>query len=138
MSTDISPLATVQQKIQDRIKAEFVSLIPEEMWTAMVDGVITDFTTDKPGRYNSDPIIKSPMKALINDEIGKLAKEAVMAELAKIAQPQWDERGQKIVSEAIKQMVSTNYNEMLASINQQMVEMAVMMAVNNLRNSLMR
>lgn len=139
MSTELSPLASVQQKIQDRIKGEFVSLIPDEMWEQMVRTVVHDFTTDKPNRYNHSQLPDpAPIKTMIKAEIEELVKGRIKVELDKAANSQWDAMAGRVVSEAVKELASTHFKTILESMQSYLVEAAVQAAVMSMRNSMMR
>lgn len=143
-TTDVAPLTTVQEKIKDKIKGEFVALIPDDMWEKMVASVVSDFTTDQPQRDyngrvdNSKPLIPSPMKAMIRAEIEALAKAKLKAEIDMLGAVTWDGYGRQVASEAVNKLIDDHFPALLASVQSGMVEMAVMQAVNHMRNSMMR
>lgn len=140
MSNEISPLASVQEKIQDKIKAEFVNLIPDEMWSSMVNSVIDDFTNDvKLDSYGRrDQQYVSPIKKMIRAEIDAMAQAAVKAELERLGAGHWDSMGRQVAGEAMKTLVAEHFNDILASVQSGMVNMAVFHAVNQMRQSMMR
>ena len=133
MSTEIAPLQAVQDQIKDRIKSEFVSLIPDEAWAAMVQSVIKDFTSPIKS-YNSNPDKPSPMAQLILDEVTAIAKTKVVAELNRLDQGAWDHFGQKTASEAVIKLVTEHMPTIMGSIQSSMANMLVMNAVAKIRN----
>jgi hypothetical protein len=144
MSTEIAPLASVQEQIKNKIKGEFANLIPDEMWAQMVQSVVAEFTADQPHRDyngrvdNSKPVTPSPMKKLIRDEIDAMAKAKLKAEIDKLGASTWDGYGKQVASQAVSKLIDDHFPELLASVQAGMVEMAVMQAVNHMRNSMMR
>lgn len=136
MSNEITPMQAVQDKIKTRIQDEFVSLIPDEMFANMVASVIKDFTTDKPATYHGHSPTPSPLKQMIKAEIETKAKEAILKELAKLDDGHWNSYGQRVAGDAIKKFIAENFNEMLRSIQGQMVDMSVMMALQKMREGI--
>lgn len=138
MAAELTPLQSIQDNIRDRIKAEFVNLIPDEAWTAMVQSVVTEFTTDTRDRYNSSLPHTSPMKAMIRGELEAIAKGHLKTELDRLAVGSWNASGQQIASEAIRTLIAEHFPAILASVQAGMVEMAVMTATNHMRNAMQR
>jgi len=44
MSTEITSMASLQDKVKERIKASFLDLIPPEMWEGLVQAQLHEFT----------------------------------------------------------------------------------------------
>lgn len=137
MTNDITPLQSIQNTIKDKIRAEFANLIPDDMWKGMVQSVVSEFITDKKDGY-SGRASESPIKAMIRQEIEKMAKAHLTAELDRLGTVSWNSYGQQVAAEAIKKMISEHFAEMLAAVQAGFVEVAVMQAVQNLRNSMSR
>jgi vacuolar-type H+-ATPase subunit E/Vma4 len=135
MTTDISPLTTVQEKIKGRIRSEFVDLIPDEMWAAMVQSVVNDFTREKVSPYDRNKTEPSPLAAMIRSEIEAICKEKIAEELRK-HQASWDGYGQRTVSEATAEMIRDHTPAMLAAMQAGMTQMMVQGAIQSLRNSI--
>jgi len=134
MGTEVAPLTAVQEKIKDRIKDEFVSLIPDEMWSQMVQAVIDDFTRGKADRYSSSTT-EAPMKRMIREAIEEMCREKIKAELAQHVTT-WDGYGRRTVAEATEKMIRERAPEMLAATQAGMTQMLVENAIQNLRNSM--
>jgi hypothetical protein len=73
MNTEVATMASIQEKVKERIQASFVDLIPQEMWEGMVQQHLKDFTTQV-------------LPKLVKDEAEKRARELLIAELGK---PGW-------------------------------------------------
>lgn len=98
MNTD-----TIKDKIRERIQKEFVELIPEEAWKALVAGEIKWFMEDTSsgGYRQSGP---SPLRDMIRTELTNRFKEDVKKELDSM-QGSWDPDGKMIAGEAVKELV---------------------------------
>lgn len=140
MANDLSPLQSVQDNIKEKIKAEFVNLIPDEMWSAMVKSVVGEFTTDPvESRYNGQHAShQSPLKQMIRSELEAMAKAHLKAELDRLGQVQWNGYGNVMASEAIKTMIAEHFQDILASVQSGFVQMAVRITVEQMRNSMQR
>lgn len=133
----IAPLSQVQENIRNKIKAEFVNLIPDEMWTAMVESVVEDFTTgdrDQWGNRRQEPEIKRLIRSAIEDEV----KTSIKAKMDELGASTWSSMGQRIMSEAMTKLIADHFDEVLASVNAGMVHLMINQAMNNLRHSIMR
>lgn len=135
MGTELEPLAKVQDQIRERIKAEFASLIPDEMWTQLVQSVVKDFTSDTPGQYGHRERNMSPVKKLIADAIEAEAKQHVAVALDTL-RPQWGGYGEEIVTTAVKKLVADNFEELLKSAQHGMVSFVVALAIQKLRDGM--
>jgi hypothetical protein len=135
MSSEVSALTTVQEKIKGRIRSEFVDLIPDEMWAAMVQSVVNEFTRDKVSPYDRHKTEPSPLAALIRSEIEAICKEKIAEELRK-HQATWDGYGQRTVNEATAQMIRDQTPILLAAMQAGMTQMMVQSAIQSLRNSI--
>ena len=76
MNTQVATMASVQEKVKERIQASFMDLIPPEMWEGMVDQHLREFTRDM-------------LPKLVKDEAEKRLREMLKAEFEK---PQWREQ----------------------------------------------
>lgn len=140
MANEVAPLQTVQENIKAKIKAEFVNLIPDEMWTAMVESVVNEFINDKTERnYGGDfKTTPSPLKQMIRAEIEALAKGILKAELDRLTAGAWNDFGQNVATEALKKLIAGSLPDIVAAMQAGMVEIAVTATVNHMRNSMNR
>lgn len=134
MGNDVAPLTAVQEKIKDRIKDEFVSLIPDEMWSQMVQAVVDDFTRGKTDRHSSSTT-EAPMKRMIREAIEEMCREKIKAELAQHVAT-WDGYGRRTVAEATEKMIREHASQMLAATQAGMTSALVDNAIQNLRQSM--
>ncbi|MDH7801292.1 MULTISPECIES: hypothetical protein [unclassified Rhizobium] len=134
----IAPLSQVQENIRNKIKAEFVNLIPDEMWSAMVASVVEDFTSNVEERYGRMEKRESPMKRMIREEIEAQVKASIKAKIDALGQSTWDGLGERIMSDAMNKLIAEHFETVLASVNAGMTSMMINAAINNLRQSMMR
>lgn len=127
MSTAVTTFEGIQNTIKDRIKGEFISLIPDEAWTGLVQGVIDDFTKSK---RLGDP---SPLQQLITDEIKVIAKQSIAAQLNKLDASAWSAYGEKTANDAVIALVTEHMPAIMSSIQTSMANMMVMNALAKIR-----
>lgn len=73
----------LRDKVAERIKNDFVDLIPEDVWKKMVGAHIDWFTKDRPQNRFGDNGQESPLKAIIRSELTDRFRKAVQEELGK-------------------------------------------------------
>lgn len=99
MNTD-----TIKDKIRERIQKEFVELIPEEAWKALVEGEIKWFMTDTTsGSYHHNG--PSPLRDMVRRELENRFREDVRNQLTAMPMGSWDTDGKMEASEAVKDLV---------------------------------
>jgi hypothetical protein len=117
MSTDLSTqvVPNLKDVVTDRVRAEFVRLIPDEAWKAMVEKELKFFTTATADQYNRGPV-QSPVQVMIRDELRKLIADGIKKELETEAfRAAWD--GQRhVVGPAIKEMLKELAPEMVGAM----------------------
>jgi hypothetical protein len=72
----IATMATVQEKVKERIQASFMDLIPPELWEGMVEQHLREFTRDV-------------LPKLVKDEAEKRVRGLLAEEFKK---PEWQDR----------------------------------------------
>lgn len=133
MTNEISPMQSVQEKIKARIQADFVNLIPDEMWDQLVSSTLSEFRSPKDARgYDQVP----PIKKMIDEAIRDQAKTAIQDALSRVHVGTWDNVGNRVVGEAMKKLIKEHFDEVLKSVQAGMVEFAVMAATNHMRNAI--
>lgn len=112
--------ATLMQGVKDRIKATFVSLIPEEQWEEMVKKEVDKFFREYEirgdgRRYVSD--FSSLVTSLLKEECERRMKEYLgSSEFQTI----WADNGQKTINHAIREMMIENSGLILCNMYQEM------------------
>lgn len=107
--------ATLMQGVKDRIKATFVSLIPDEQWNIMVQKEIDEFFKSNKDRYtygNRDKM--SSFEFLVQECIQEESKKRLIQYLqSEEFNTTWGKNGQVILGEAIKNMIVNNSGEIM-------------------------
>lgn len=129
METTIKPFNPndVVDTVRDRIRATFVQLIPEEVFTRMVKAEIDHFTraTD---RYYGNRETASPLQETIRHELAVMAK-AKIAEV--VEDPEgpwkiyWGSDGKAKVGSGIQAFLIEHSNEIVASAVGEMMQNVV-------------
>ena len=108
-----------RERVEEKIKAEFMELLPDEMFRAMVQETIDRFTRPKPVKdYNGrvtrhDP---SEFERIVLEVYEERLREAVKAELASEKWVgHWD-NGRQQASEAVSDLIVEHSGEILAGM----------------------
>lgn len=119
MSNEVATLGSIQEKVQERIKAAFVDLIPEEMWRDMVNREIHEFTQKR-------------LPNLVREEAEKRVRTMMGEELAK---PEWTSTfwgpNGPHASEMVKKIIIEAAPDIVASAMGGMVQNIVLTMRNN-------
>lgn len=110
MTKELSTTVSVADRISERIRAEFVSLISEEEWDALIQREVRSFTTPPERRYHSDTPALSPLGGMVREALAAVARERIAAEIDKLGNLQGPE-GQDLV----RQLVTECAAELLAN-----------------------
>lgn len=109
--------STLMQGVKDRIKATFVSLIPDAQWEQMVQHEIDNYFNikkDSDRNYNNT---RTGFQTMVNDTINNECKERIKKYLSS---PDfdcvWGSNGIPIVTEQIKKLLIDNSGEILANM----------------------
>lgn len=108
--------AKLMDAVRDRIKAEFVGLIPEETWKQMVQTEVKRFFEVKERNGYSHTKSCSDFQSIVSDELDKATRKRLGEYLnGPEWQSQWD--GQKdAMGEAVKKFMVERSGEVLATI----------------------
>lgn len=130
--SEIAPLTAVQDRIKEKIKAEFVELMPDDLWSGLVQSVVSDFISTKNQRgYDQE----APIKKLMREALETEAKQHIATQLSKFT-AEWDGYGNKIVTASVKKIVEENFEELLKAVQLGMVEATVGTAINHIRQNI--
>lgn len=112
MSQAMTPMQSLQEKMQQHIRDKFAELVPEEVWKGLSDKVISDYmTVDLP--------------KLINGELEILCRERIKATLKTPEfSDKWDSNNQ-LSSEGMKGLLIQVAPEMFARIFADMAQRIV-------------
>ena len=117
--------------VKDRIKATFISLIPDEAWEQIVKKEIDNWMTIKKRGYRSTEEY-SDFSIVVQGELRKRAAESIQKIIGEFEEYSWDQEGRQLVNENVKKLILENADSILLSIIGSMIQAAV----NNLKYSL--
>lgn len=133
MTNEISPMQSVQEKIKARIQADFVNLIPDEMWDQLVASTLADFNSPMDARGDKRV---PPIRKMIDDAVREEATKAIKEALNRVHVGTWGNLGDQVVGEAMKKLIAEHFDTVLKSVQAGMVEFAVMAATNHMRQAI--
>lgn len=135
MTNEISPMQSVQDRIADKIKAEFVDLMPPEVWKQLVEAQLQAFQSKTTSYGHSQ---EAPIAKLIREAIEAEAKTALKTQLDLVFTNTWvDANGKQVLGDAMKALIAEHFDTILASVQAGMVQQAVMFATQSMRNAIM-
>lgn len=120
MSSNIEKFdpSTLMQGVKDRIKATFVSLIPDEQWDQMVQLEVDKFfreEIDIKSNYNSTRY--SSFELLVNQSLEEECKKRLHEYMSGPEfESKWNGYGKATASESIKKAMIDNSGEILAGM----------------------
>jgi CRISPR/Cas system-associated endoribonuclease Cas2 len=107
--------STLMQGVKDRIKATFVSLIPDDRWDEMVKNEVDFFFKIKDRGYEQNQY--SDFQATVNSELVKECKNRLVKYLSS---PEfstiWNTNGMPYTSKAVEDMIIKNSGEIMAQM----------------------
>lgn len=120
MSGEVSTYdpAKLMDAVRDRIKAEFVSLIPEDAWKKLVDAEVKKFfETTADNGYSQNRTFPSPFGKIVWEELDKETRVRVKAllESSEWAE-EWDGQGGRRASETVKKLITEKSGEILTNV----------------------
>lgn len=121
---------TLMQGVKDRIKSEFVSLIPDDHWNQMVKKEVDDFFQEKARGYNSVQRI-SKFGELVHAEVHKEAQKRIQKYLkSSVFNIVWNGNGMTTCSDKVKEVIMENSGEVLANMIGGMISQGIQNASN--------
>jgi phosphopentomutase len=124
----------VSEVIKDRIKAEFVRLIPEDAWQGLVDNCLTQFQFKERAGYGRDSEKPSELERMITQEIEVLAKNRIAEVLStKATSGNWnDTTVMKAIEKSIQEYLTANFAVLMAGFVNQIAQGAISNALSNM------
>jgi hypothetical protein len=122
--------STLMQGVRDRVKATFVSLIPDEQWEQMIVKETDDFFKEKDDGY-SNRTYKSDFQTLVREELNELAKVKIKEVLKEYTNEVWKD-GKLDINESMKKLIKENSSELIYGFLNQMMKSTI----NNLISQL--
>lgn len=107
----------LMEGVRDRIKATFVSLIPEEQWLEMIQKEVTTFFKEqRRTRYTNNELWTSDFSDVVHEELLNEAKNRMIAYLSSPEfEDIWTENGIKACKEAVSKMIVDNAGAIMIS-----------------------
>lgn len=122
MSNDIEKFdpSKLMDGVRDRIKATFVSLIPDDQWQKLVESEINKFFANT-DNYNDK---RSPFRKIVDEELTKLAKEKISEGLKAYTNETWN-NNQLVISDLLREHLINNSSQIFASAFSSMFQQVV-------------
>ena len=124
---------TIAEKVAERIRDQFLELVPADEFQRMVEAQIKWFTTKPPKTYSHSPETESPLEKLLRDELRTHYADAVKKAVSEW-HGSWDQYGKATATDAVKKLVTENADAILAS----MMAGVVQAALNDFNQHLMQ
>lgn len=104
MSNEVASLKSVQEKLETKIKEQFVDLVPDELWEGLVEAQIKQFA-------------ERELPRIVNEQAEKMLKEIVVGIFkADDMTTTFNDMGTKLAGELVKKFVSENGTELMLSM----------------------
>lgn len=121
--------SALMQGVKDRVKATFVSLIPDEQWEQMISREAEEFFRTK-DRYQSAHSRISDFSIIVNEVLSTVARERINAFLVEYESHIWDgNSNMPRAGDLLKELMIKNAPEIFTSIFGNMMQNAI----NNMR-----
>lgn len=107
--------STLMQGVKDRIKSEFVSLIPEEQWASMVQKEIDEFFMPRTQDYVRPnwSHFSLMVKQCLEEEAKKRMVEYLSSEEFQVI---WVNHGSTTIATAVEKMIVNNSGEIIVNM----------------------
>ena len=110
------------ERVRDKIKNTYVSLIPDEQWTQMVKKEVDSFFAERDGDSRGYRI--STFQQVVYNELELKAKEIAKQYFNSISNHEWN-NGQVCPGEFVKQLFAEKSGEILLNVLGGMVQCAI-------------
>lgn len=117
--------STLMQGVRDRIKATFVSLIPDTQWEQLVQKEIDDFFKTRDG-YGQQREWRSmsDFQKIVFEEFEKLTREKVAKMLEEYKSDAW-ENNQPKLSQELEKLIVANADQIFTKIIGSIIQTAI-------------
>lgn len=123
----------LMEAVRDRIRAEFVALIPDAVWTDMVQKEINEFFRMRDSRVQ---LTSSMFGDVVRAELKTECVKRILAYFGTDEwQAQWNSEGKPIVSPAMEQMIVRLMPDVLKAVFGDIAQEIVQNAMTRLRGS---
>lgn len=118
----------LMEGVRDRIKATFVSLIPDDQWETMVQKEIKEFFEPTKDRWGNRHEMSS-FSIVCNEVMRDIVKIQVIDAMEKFQSTEWH-NGELIVNETLKKALIDNAGELFVA----MIGSQVQSVISNMKN----
>jgi hypothetical protein len=115
--------ATLMDGVRKRIKATFVSLIPDDKWSELCTNQMNDFFERKRDRYN-DKFIPCEFDNICNTVLRAIASEKIKEALVKYDSQVWS-NCEPVVNDLILELLKKNASELFAAMISNQVQRVI-------------
>ena len=127
--------STLMQGVKDRIKSEFVALIPDEQWKQMIEKEANDFFKEKELGYSNSRTYASDFGILVRDELKKEAQKRLADYLQSPEfNTMYGAHGVPIAAQKVKELIIENSGLLLQNMFGGMFSMMLSDFAAQLRN----
>src|SRR6478609_7514861 len=129
--------STLMQGVRDRIKATFVSLIPDEQWNQMVETEMKSFFTTSVDRWGNGT--KAQFKEVLDTELARRSRETINALLDKDDfMTTYSGSGPELVTDYIRKELVANAPELFARTLERTIASVVEQMKYNIKDEIRR
>ena len=117
MSNDVQKFdpSQLMQGVRDRIKATFVSLIPDDRWEQMVKEVYEQFFNVERREYDSNrPIYLTEFQKVVYAVLTEVSREQVLKYIEKFESKIWSDDGME-ANDLLKDLITQNANKIFCN-----------------------
>lgn len=106
----------LMQGVKDRVRATFVSLIPDEHWQAMIQKEVDDFFKETEWSYSHSRETRSSFGTICLDVLNQLTKEKLIVAMQDYKSTLWNSNTQQYqMSDALKDLMIKHAPEIFAA-----------------------
>lgn len=111
MSQQLTPMQSLQEKMQEHIRQKFAEIVPEEVWKGLTDKVISEYT-------------EKELPKLINAEMELLCRVKIKQVFQSDGfKDKWDnDLGMSVTSESLSQVIEKSAPKIMVGIVGQMMQ----------------
>jgi hypothetical protein len=126
MTTEVEKFdpSTLMEGVKNRIKATFVSLIPDAQWEQMCQQQINQFTKRRPGQYSNSEPTPSEFENLAYEILRDFSKERIEEGIKKYQSANYGSYDAKI-NDLVQTMLIEKSSEIFAAMFGSMFQYAI-------------
>lgn len=125
--------STLMQDVKDRIKATFVSLIPDDQWEVMVKKEVDSYFKREEEGYGQRGFSSSFTKdvhQVLQEEVKQKVKEYLTENFSNV----WYENGVPVCNAKVEELITKNAGKILSDMIGGTIQMSLQQAGYNIRS----